>query len=122
MQYTVIINSRSYDLPKKTMKVVEEMDRVAQIDSVSGIGIREKFKALFDFISGIVGKDNAKEILGSDKLDEVDLSEVTLAFKEIMDAYEKPLEEYNAKRSLESLERIPIDKIVSLANVADKIK
>ena len=57
MQYTVIINGQSYDLPKKTMKVVEEMDKVAKIDSVKGLSIRDKFKALYDFIVSLVGKE-----------------------------------------------------------------
>jgi len=121
MQYTVIINGQSYDLPKKTMKVVEEMDKVAQIDNVKGIGIRDKFKALFDFIGGLVGKEAAKEILGSDKLDDVDLSEVTLTFAKIKDAYDKPLEDYNTEKSFQKLNSIPTDKIVQLANVANQM-
>jgi hypothetical protein len=121
MQYTVIVNGQSYDLPKKTVKVVEEMDKVAQIDNVKGLGIRDKFKALFDFISNLVGKENAKEILGSDKLDEVDLSEVTLAFAKIKDAYDKPLEDYNTDKSFQKLNSIPTDKIVQLASVANQM-
>lgn len=121
MNYTVIVNGQSYDLPKKTMKVVEEMDKVAQIDNVKGLGIRDKFKALFDFIGGLVGKEAAKEILGSDKLDEVDLSEVTLAFAKIKDAYDKPLEDYNTDKSFQKLNSIPTDQIVQLANVANQM-
>ena len=121
MEYTVIINGQSYDLPKKTMKVVEKMDKVAQIDNVKGIGIRDKFKALFDFIGGLVGKETAKEILGSDKLDDVDLSEVTLTFVKIKDAYDKPLEDYNTDKSFQKLNSIPTDKIVQLANVANQM-
>jgi flagellin-specific chaperone FliS len=118
MNYTVIINGQSYDLPKKTVKVVEEMDKVATIDSVKGIGIRDKFKKLYDFIVSLVGKENATEILGSDKLDEVDLSEVTLTFKKIMDAYEKPLEDYMTEKSQRTLDGIPVSDIVELARVA----
>jgi hypothetical protein len=121
MQYTVIINGQSYDLPKKTVKVVEEMDKVATIDSVKGIGIRDKFKKLYDFIVSLVGKEAAKEILGSDKLDDVDLSEVTLTFAKIKDAYDKPLEDYNTEKSFQKLNSIPTDKIVQLANVANQM-
>lgn len=118
MVYTVIINGQSYDLPKKTMKVVEEMDKVAQIDSVKGLSIREKFKKLYDFIVSLVGKENAVEILGSEKLDEVDLSEVTLTFKKILDAYEKPLSDYEIEKSNSKFSNYPLDKIVELAKVA----
>lgn len=118
MVYTVIINGQSYDLPKKTMKVVEEMDKVAQIDSVKGLSIREKFKKLYDFIVSLVGKENAVEILGSEKLDEVDLSEVTLTFKKILDSYEKPLSDYEIEKSNSKFSNYPLDKIVELAKVA----
>ena len=121
MVYTVIVNGQSYDLPKKTMKVVEEMDKVAQIDSVKGLSIRDKFKKLYDFIVSLVGKENAVEILGSEKLDEVDLSEVTLAFKSIMDAYDKPLADYEAEKSRKQLDELQIEKIISLANAANKM-
>ena len=97
MEYTVIINNQSYDLPKKTIKIMEDMEKVSKIDSVKGLGIRDKFKTMFDFIERLVGAENAKEILGSDKLDEVDLCDVTLTFKKIIDAYDRPLIEYQSR-------------------------
>ena len=121
MIYTVIIDGQSFDLPKKTMKVVEEMDKVAKIDTVKGLSIREKFRALFDFIKNLVGKENAIEILGSDSLEEVDLSEVTLTFKKIMDAYDKPLEDYAAEKSFKALDKLPVDKIMSLVQASEHI-
>lgn len=120
MQYTVIINGQSYDLPKKTIKVYEEVERVSKVDDVKGMSLRDKFKTLFDFITSLVGKENAKEILGSDKLDEVDLSEVTLAFKQIVDAYDKPLEDYSLSKSYSKLDGIPVENIVKLVNAAEK--
>lgn len=121
MQYTVIINGRSYDLPKKTMNVVEEMDRCAKIDSVKNIGIREKFNQLYKFIKSLVGDDNAKEILGSENLDEVDLSDVTLTFRKIMDAYQKPVSDYNMENARQALANLPIDKITNFANATNTI-
>ena len=122
MDYTVIISGKSYDLPKKTMKVMEEMDRVAQIDNVKGMSLREKFKSLFDFITNLVGVKNSLEILCSDKLYEVDLSEVTLTFKKIMDAYDKPLADYNTSKSFETFDKIPLDKLSKIVSLADKMK
>lgn len=118
MTYTVIIGGRSYDLPKKTVKVMEEMDRVASIDSVRGMSIRDKFQALYEFICSLVGEENAKEILGSSNLDEVDLSDVTLTFKKIVDAYDKPLVEYSNQKSRELIGGLPIDKLVELSRIA----
>lgn len=85
MEYTVIIKDRSYDLPDKTLKVIEEMDTVVRVDEKRGMSIRDKYKRLYDFIVGLVGTENAKEILGSDNIEEVDLCEVTLTVKKILD-------------------------------------
>lgn len=121
MEYTVIVNGQSYDLPKKTMKVVEEMDKVSRIDSVKGMSIRDKYKVLYGFIKNLVGDESAKEILGSDNLEEVDLSCVTITFKKIMDAYESPLTEYNLSKSMEAINRIPSDKISKIIEMANHL-
>ena len=118
---TGIINNQSYDLPKKTVKVMEDMEKVAKIDEAKGMSIRDKFRTMFEFISGLVGKENAKEILGSDNLEEVDLCDVTLTFKKIMDAYDKPLVEYQEQQMEERLRTIPMDKVAGITGALDSI-
>ena len=121
MEYTVIINNQSYDLPKKTIKIMEDMEKVSKIDSVKGLGIRDKFKTMFDFIESLVGAENAKEILGSDKLDEVDLCDVTLTFKKSIDAYDKPLEEYQTQQMEDQMRRIPVEQMAGITHALDSI-
>ena len=121
MEYTIIVDGRSYDLPKKTMSVMEKMDDVMKVDSVKGYSVRQKFEKIHRFIKDLVGDDNAKEILGSDNISEIDLSEVTLTAKKIIDAYDKPITDYDLEKSMRKIEGIPIDKIVSVANAAEKI-
>ena len=41
MTYTVIINDRSYDLPKKTLAITEALDQTAKVDELN-ISTREK--------------------------------------------------------------------------------
>ena len=72
MDYTVIINNRSYDLPKKTVSVMNKLDDVLKVDNLN-IKARQKFEKLHEFVKDILGEANAKEILGSDNLDEIDL-------------------------------------------------
>lgn len=122
MVYTLIVNGQSYDLPKKTMKVMEDMEKVSQVDNTKGLSIRDKFKKLHSFIVSLVGEDAATEILGSDKLEEVDLSEVTLTFRKIIDAYDKPLEDYNSEKSLSKLGDLPLEKITEFVKAADKMQ
>ena len=121
MVYTVIINDRSYDLPSKTLKVVEEMERVSKIDEQKGLSIREKYKKLYGFIVGLVGTENANEILGSDNIDEVDLCEVTLTFKKIMDAYDKPLEEYQSQQIEDKLRQLPMDQVSNITGALNDL-
>ena len=121
MEYTIIIDGRSYDLPKKTVSVMEKMDDVMKVDSVKGYSVRQKFEKIHGFIKDIVGADNAKEILGSDNISEIDLSEVTLTAKKIIDAYDKPITDYDSEKCLRKMDGIPVDKIVSIAKAADTI-
>ena len=120
MEYTVIINDRSYDLPKKTLDVVDKLDSVMKVDGTN-LNVRQKFEKLHCFIKDIVGEDNAREIFGSDKLTEIDLSELTLSVRKVIDAYEKPISDYDAEKNMKSLDSLPIEKIISLGKAADKI-
>lgn len=121
MIYTVIINDRSYDLPKKTLAVTEELEKTAKIDDVKNLSTREKYKKVLDCIVSLIGADNVKETLGSTDINEVDLSEVTIAFRKIVDAYNKPVQDYNMASSLGSLDSLPIGRLTELANATTQI-
>lgn len=121
MEYTIIINGRSYDLPKKTVAVMEKLDEVLKVDSVKGFTVKQRFEKLHTFIKGLVGEENAVEMFGSDNLSEIDLSELTLAVKKVVDAYDKPIADYDAEKSAQKLNGLPIDKIVSLSKAAQSI-
>lgn len=122
MIYTVIINDRSYDLPKRTLEVVELLDKTANVDSIKGMSLRDKYKKIFECIETILGRESTVEIIGSENIDEVDLSEVTLTFRKIVDAYNKPLDDYNNEKSLRGLNELPIDKIIALASAASEVQ
>ena len=121
MVYTIIVGNRSYDKTKKTLEVTEQMEKVIETDKAVGIGIREKFNTVFSYEKDVLGADAVKEILGSDNLDEVDLSEVTILFNKIHDAYNKPITDYKLSKSREALNALPIDKVVELAKAANEL-
>ena len=121
MEYTVIVNGQSYDLPKKTMKVAEDIDKLLKADTDTKIALKDKYKKQFDFIRNLIGDDNSKEIFGTDDINEIDLPEITLAVKKIMDAYDKPINDYNIEKSVGRLNDLPLDKIVKLAEVAKEM-
>lgn len=118
MEYTIIVNGRSYDLPKKTVAVMEKMDEVLKVDSLKGISVKQKFEKLHTFVKELVGEENAAEMFGSDKLTEIDLSELTLAVRMVIDAYDKPISDYDAEKSKQKLDRLPVDKLVSITKAA----
>jgi hypothetical protein len=118
MEYTVIVNGQSYDLPKKTMKVAEDIDKLLKADTDTRIALKDKYKKQFDFIRGLIGEDNAKEIFATDDINEIDLPEITLTVKKIMDAYDKPINDYEIEKSREKISDLPLDKVIELAKVA----
>lgn len=120
MEYTVIINSRSYDLPKKTVAVMEKLDEVLKVDS-SKLSTRQKFEKLHRFVKEIVGEENAQEMLGTDNLNEMDVSDLTLAILKINDAYERPISDYQTDKMRESIDSIPTEKIASLTKSVQTI-
>lgn len=123
MVYTIISDDmQSYDLPGKTLKVVEKIEELMKADTNKNLSIREKYKKLHSFVIDMLGKESAKEILGGDKLDELDLSVLTITCRKIVDAYEKPIEEYSNGKIQQTLEDIPLDKVTELLKVAEKEK
>ncbi|MBR5596483.1 MAG: hypothetical protein IKW30_03655 [Lachnospiraceae bacterium] len=119
MVHTVILNGRSYDLPKKNINVATKLDEVLKVDSIKGLSVRQKFEKLHVFSKDILGKENTNEILGTDNLEEIDLSELTIIVRKIVDAYEKPISDYQAERNREQLSRLPLQQLESITKVVD---
>lgn len=120
--YSLNVDRKTYTLPAKNLRVVEEMDRVAQVDSVRGMSVRDKFDTILRFIIDIVGETNANEIFGSTSIEEVDLSMVTVVFRMIVDAYNKPITDYNTRKSNEIFSSIPSDKLEKITKLAEVAK
>lgn len=120
MEYTIIVNNRSYDLPKKTIAVVEKLDQVLKVDA-SNLPIRQKFERLHNFMKELVGTDAAIEMFGSDNLAEIDLSDVTIAVRKVVDAYDKPVNDYGTNKMSDALSHIPIEKIIAMSKAAEKM-
>lgn len=117
--YSLIVDRKSYTLPPKNIRLVEEMERVASVDTVRGMSTRSKFEEILRFIVDTLGENNAKEILHSVSIDEVDLSMVTVTFRMIIDAYNKPIADYNAKKSNEVFANIPTDKLDKVSKLME---
>ncbi len=113
MEYTVIVNGKSYDLPKKTIAVAESLEEVLKVDSTN-LKIRQKMEKLHRFSKDLLGEDNVKEILGTDDLEEADTSALAMLVLNINEAYEKPVTEYRTDKMREAFNGIPTEKLSSL--------
>lgn len=122
MKYTVIIDNYSYELPAKTMAVVEKLDEALKVDARNDLNIRAKYQLLYDTVNDLLGTENAEKVLGGNNLESVDLSNVTLAFRSIADAYDKPVADYNAKKARERLAASQVDQVLKIANAAQMMQ
>ena len=120
-EYSIIVNDKSYELPKKTISVTERLDEVLRVDSMPQLKVRQKFEKLHTFVKSVLGEENAAEMLGSSKLDEIDLSELSLVVLKINDAYEKPLTDYKYDSMNSKISDIPLDKIASMTKAAQTV-
>lgn len=120
MIYTVIIDDRSYDLPKKTLAVTEMLDKAADVDKLK-ISTRDKYKRVLDCIVAILGQENTAEALGSTDLNELDLTDITLTFRKIVDAYNKPVQDYVNASGFGALSSFPIEELTKLATAATQV-
>ena len=121
MEYSVIINGRSYELPKKTIAVMEKLDDVLKVDSIKGLNIRQKYEKIHLFVKDIFGEEKAVEMLGNDKLSELDTSDLALIVIKVNEAYEKPLADYKNEMTMHKFEGLPIEKMNALIKGAQTV-
>lgn len=122
MLHTVIIDGKSYDLPKKTLIIAGKLDDVLRVDSTNGLSVRQKYEKLHTFVKDILGKEKADEVFGSSVLDEIDLSELTIATRRIIDAYEKPIADYQMEQNMEKISKLPIRQMESITKMAEAVE
>ena len=121
MTYTIIAsNGQSYDLPTKTIGVMDSLNNILKIDQTD-LGLKQKYQKILEFAVNVLGDEAVKEILGSDKVNDIDVGELELIILKIKAAYDKPIEEYRAEQLENSLEGIPTEKLVALTKAVNTI-
>ena len=119
MIHTVILDGRSYDLPKKNIAMAGKLDDVMRVDEVKGLSLRQRFEKLHVFVKETLGEETARELFGTDNLDEIDLSELTITVRRIIDAYEKPIADYQMEKNLSKLQGLPMRQLESITKAAE---
>ena len=121
MIYTIIAsNGQSYDLPAKTIAVMDSLNNILKIDQTD-LGLKQKYQKILEFAVNVLGDEAVKEILGSDKVNDIDVGELELIILKIKAAYDKPIEEYRAEQLENSLEGIPTEKLAALTKAVNTI-
>lgn len=125
MEYTLQINDREYELPKKTLAVEEKIEKIKRLSKDIRTATKAKYENKVNFICDMVGSDNAKEILDTDdlgKITEMDLGDIDVAVRNIIDGYERPTREQRVRESMEILGNPMIAQMLSVAEGMDKLQ
>lgn len=93
MEYTLIHKNVSYDLPKYTKSIRNDVARINSDNASKGLSDDEKSKRMYQFIRKVVGEDAAMKIFETDDLEEIDLQEIAICYIRICASYEKVLAE-----------------------------
>lgn len=100
---------------------MEKVDEVLKVDSIKGFTVRQKYEKLHNFVKNLIGEDQAAEMFGSSNLSEIDLSELTIAVKKVVHAYDKPIDDYDSEISRSKLDSVPLDKILSMTKATQSM-
>lgn len=119
MEYTIIWNGQSYDIPKYTMKISEKLEEIELLNR-GNQKFRDKCKKMYDFIVEILGKETTSEILG--KFEESDPNNLNILYLEIVKSYNKPLLDYNKQGVDEQLDSEQVTKMLELVKALPNIK
>ena len=92
MEYTLNYGGTEYVLPRYTKSVKSKMEQINK-DNESNLPDEKKYKNMYLFIKESVGGEAAKEIFGTDDIDEMDLNEILVCYLLIAQAYDKPVNE-----------------------------
>lgn len=117
MKYTINEDGKIYELPKFSVKISEDMERVENLDSKS---IREKLKKRYDFCFKILGKENTEEIIGT--FLDADPNIINMVYMDIATAYNSPLQKFEAEKQSEIIDNLNIQQYEELLRFVDRAK
>lgn len=103
MEYYAELNGRTYTLPRYTNSVRSKIDRIAADDVSDKVDAGKKFVNKYQFIRELIGEEAAKEVFGTDNIDEMDLNDITISYVRILHAYDKSVSELERENKMASL-------------------
>ena len=110
----IYYNGNEYELATKTMKVAKLQERAE-----TSATMMEAYTNEFEFVKAVIGDEAVKDILGTNRLDEIDLNQMVMLYNEIVTAYDKEIREAERERVLELISNSELDKIGELAKTVE---
>ena len=107
-----MFEGKKIDLPNYS---VELALKIEDLDRVEGT-ISDKMKAMYDFISEVIGIEKTEEALGEFNTSDPNL--INILFLSIVNAYNKPLQDYTIKQSTQVLDN---PKVKQSLDAIDKV-
>ena len=96
--YSVNFDNKKVELPKYSIELALKIE---ELDNFEG-SIADGLKRMYDFISEVIGLEKTEELLGEFTSSDPNL--INILFLQIVNEYNKPLQDYTIKRSTQVLD------------------
>ena len=105
---------KEYELAPKTLKTVRVIEAAEKEPSMI-----ESYRKQWELVNEALGDKVAKEILGAQTIEKVDVVRLTLVYNGVILAYEKPLREMRKAQETELLDSPVFDAV---RDTAEQVK
>lgn len=119
MEYTVIYNGQSYDIPNYSIKISEKLEEIELLNR-GNQKFRDKCKKMYDFIGEVLTKQVANELIG--KFEDSDPNTINILYLEIVKSYNKPLADYNESEVEKRINTDELEKMLELVKALPSIE
>lgn len=111
MNYSIEFDGANYDLAPYSFGISDKLEKVDAFNEGTAT-VREKCKKMYDLESEIIGKDTFESDFG--KFEDVDPNVLNILWLKIIDAYEKPLTDFQTERRSQTLDDVEADKVLKV--------
>lgn len=117
MTYTANFEGNIIDLPDYSFNIADKLERQESVNSGNG-KLKDKCKSMYDLITDLIGTELTTTLLG--KFNESDPNRINILYLSIINAYNKPLQDFSESSVDEKINLEQIDKIVNLVTALEK--
>ena len=122
MEYYAELNGREYPLPPYTNSVRSKIERIAADDNSDKLDTGKKFENKYRFIKELIGEEAAKEVFGTDNIDEIDLNVITISYVRILHSYDRSITELEQESKMSSISPEDRELVMELIKNAGNIQ